>query len=603
MADRDVGVELYKPAAARGAKGEIAGAARLSSRARQVLLEADDLDGACAAALLEGHFHLRAGELQVARECIEWVEHEAEANNLNSRYLSALTDRGALLEMAGDLGGAVEAHQLALGFQREGDDSAGIATSAGNLGRLLTRLLQPDEARELLEESLGLFRQIGNRPGVVNALICIGDLERGAGNLEAAEQALAEAIEQSNTEQLALLRGVAQLNRGHILRDRGQATAAMEAFDASLEVSETLGDVRGVARARLAQALTLADSSTPERSLEAFVAAEQAFLSIGQPAGAIAATVNKSAVLCRIGDLVQGRAGLEAAHDTLLQAGDQRAALEVGLALADVYLAMGDAAGAEGLVERLQAEQGGARLVLRKALVSARLSVRSGLLEDARSQVEAAQIDEASASERFACGLHDAELAILSGDPRAADLLADLLETADPDLNPREYAAARMANGQFEQWRGELELAEASYREALGRWQAIGEALPTLYASGAIWRTEALAGRPPAPAPAFDAVATLADHQAADAAAGMRALATTLATVAGEEAADPDDEAMGPDAIAAAVFPLLASGNRLAASIELAFAAIITGDEGLVDEARRLFSSTDVVPPRWFDPD
>jgi hypothetical protein len=421
--------------------------------------------------------------------------------------------------------------------------------------------------------------------------------------LEAAERAFAEAIERAGKDQLTMLRAVAQLNYGHILRDRGQAAAALEAFDASLEISQAVGDLRGVARARLAQALALADSSTPEASLGAFVEAEQAFVSIGQPAGAIAATVNHAAVLCRIGQLVQGRAGLESARAALAEAGDQRAALEVGLALADVYLAMGDAGAAEKLLDALEPAPGGARLVLRKALVSARLSVRAGLLSDARRLVDDARMDETSASDHFAIGLHDAEVAILSADPRAPELIAALLTLADPDEHPREYAAARMANGQYELWRGELELAEASYREALGRWQAIGEALPIVFAHGAIWRTEALAGRPPPSGPVYEAVATLADHQANDAAAGMRAMAATLATLSGLEMSDPDDEGAGPDAIAAAVLPLLSSGNRLAATIELAFAARMTGDAALADEARRLFSSSEVTPPSWFEAD
>ncbi len=603
MAERDVGVELYKEAETRLAAGEVAMAARLCIRARQVLLTSEDMDGACAAAALEGHLHLRSGKLAEARECIDWVEHEAQEHELTGRYLSALTDKGALLEMVGDLDGAVQVHQQTLETQRRVGDPLGVATAAGNVGRLLTRLLQPDEAKELLLESLTLFRQEDSESGVVNALICLGDLERAAGQLDAAEEAFVEAVERAHSDQLAMLRAVAQLNYGHILRDRGQAAAALEALHASLEISKTIGDLRGVARARLAQALALADSSTPEASLEAFVEAEQAFISIGQPAGAIAATVNHSAVLCRIGNLVEGRAGLEVARTTLVEAGDQRAALEVGLALADVYLAMGDAAAAENLLDELEPEQGGARLVLRKALVSARMSLRAGLLGDARRLVDAARMDELSASDHFAMGLHDAEVAILAGEPEAPELLADLLTRADPDEHPREYAAARMANGQYEFWRGELDLAEASYREALGRWQEIGEALPILFAHGAIWRTEALAGRPPPAAPAHDAVTTLADHQAADAAASMRALATTLATAHGVELAEPDDEGAGPDAIAAAVFPLISSGNRLAATIELAFAATVTGDAMLTDEARRLFASSEVAPPRWFNSD
>lgn len=599
MAERDVGVELYQQAEARLAAGEMTLAARLCDRSRAVLLEADDLDGACAAAALEAHVHLRIGQLAEARECILWIEHEAEAHGLTERHLAALTDKGALLEMAGDFEGALQVHKQALELQRRSGETLGVATAAGNVGRLLTRLLQPDEARVLLEESLRLFDDAGNEPGVINALICIGDLERAGGHLGAAEVAFAEAVERSGDEHLALLRAVALLNQGHILRDRGQVVAAQEAFDASGKIAQEFGDMRGVARARLAQALALADSAVPERSLEAFAEAEKAFVDIGQPAGAIAATVNRAAVLCRVGRMNEGRAGLLAAGEALSLAGDLRAAVEVGLALAEVHLIMGDAAAAEAALEEIDPTPGGARLVLRRALLSARLSMRSGLLGDARRLTDDAAIADASEAERFAGRLQDSELAVLADDPRAPSLLAELLAVVDPELHPREYAAARTANAQYEFWRGDLDLAEASYREAQARWQAMGEALPTLQARGALWRLEALAGRLPAAGPVFEASSVLEEQPARDAAASMRALGLSL-TVAADKSLDRETEVAAADAIAGEVFVLLSSGNRLAAASELAFAATVTGISRLREEATKLFAATEVVPPRWF---
>ena len=103
MAERDVGVELYNHAQTRLAAGAWVVAARLCARSRDVLEAAEDMDGACAAAALEAHVHLRMGQLPEARECIQWIEYEAEAHGLEGRYLAALTDKGALLEMVGDL--------------------------------------------------------------------------------------------------------------------------------------------------------------------------------------------------------------------------------------------------------------------------------------------------------------------------------------------------------------------------------------------------------------------------------------------------------------------------------------------------------------------
>ena len=557
------------------------------------------MDGACAAAALEAHVHLRMGQLAEARECIQWIEHEAEAHGLEPRYLAALTDKGALLEMVGDLEGAVQVHKQALEIQRRSGEPLGVATAAGNVGRLLTRMLQPDEARVLLDESLRLFREVNNEAGAINALICIGDMERAGGELESAERAFTEAISRSGAEHLAVLRAVALLNHGHILRDRGHARAALEAFDASYEIAKELGDLRGVARSRLAQALALADSASPERSLDAFTEAERAFVDIGQPAGAIAATVNRAAVLCRVGRLKEGRNELAVAGEALTRAGDRRAAIEVSLALAEVQLIMGDAAAAEASLEAIDPAPGGPRLVLRRALLSARLSIRAGLLGDARHLVQAAAVTDASVAERFACDLQNCELAILADDPRAPALIADLLSALDPEAQPREYAAARTANAQYEFWRGDLNLAEASYGEAYARWQAMGEALPMLQAQGAQWRLEMLDGRLPPVGPVFAAGAALEEQPVRDAAAAMRSLALAMSMVAGGPHDEETRDAVA-DAIAGEIFILLSSGNRLAAASELAYAARVTGIERLAEEASRLFATIEVVPPLWF---
>lgn len=601
MAERDVGVELFKQAEQRAAAGDTAVAARLASRARDVLMDAQDPDSACAAASLEAHIHMRSGDLASANAAIDWALAEAEQRGLISRQLSALSDKGALLEMVGDLSAAVAAHRQVLDVQRTIDNPLGVAAATGNVGRLLTRLLRADEASALLDESLRLYREADNEPGVINALICIGDLERGRGELQAAEAAFGQAIDRCTDGRFAPLRAVALLNYGHILRDRGRAEEAIEAFGDSRVLSTHVGDLRGVARARLAEAMALADSQTPARSLEAFTEAEQAFLTIGQPAGALAATVNRSAVLCRVGRLTEGRDGLAHARTLLLRMGDEQAALEVGLALAEVEIALGRIGAAEGLVAELDAAAGGPRLALRKGLISARLSLRAGLLADARDQLERSLVPEASLGERFACDLFGVELAILSGDPRAAEGLAALLETADPTDQPREYAAARGTNGQFELWRGDLALAEASYAEAVGRWEALGERLAVLQSSGGLWRARALAGRPPAAEEVQAAADELRELGAADMAASMGTLARSLA--AARDVGAGGDPSLGAAAVAEAVFELLRSGNRVAAIIELATAATLTGSAALEAEVRTLLDATDLCPPCWMSGD
>jgi hypothetical protein len=82
-------------------------------------------------------------------------------------------------------------------------------------------------------------------------------------------------------------------------------------------------------------------------------------------------------------------------------------------------------------------------------------------------------------------------------------------------------------------------------------------------------------------------------------------LAATAFAVSRERAPEVEtevDDETGPSAaVSVAVFPLLSSGNRLAAMTELALAATVIGDMELRQHANELFDSTDIVAPVWFD--
>ena len=117
-----------------------------------------------------------------------------------------------------------------------------------------------------------------------------------------------------------------------------------------------------------------------------------------------------------------------------------------------------------------------------------------------------------------------------------------------------------------------------------------------------IWRVDALLGRDLSAGDISEAVRQLTERNAADAAASMEVLAATASVVnrdLGDEH-EHDDETSPSEAVSVAVFPLLSSGNRLAAMTELALAATVTGDMELRQDASELFDSTDIVAPVWF---
>jgi DNA-binding CsgD family transcriptional regulator len=74
------------------------------------------------------------------------------------------------------------------------NDTRGVAICLNRLGDTLAASGAPDAARERFEESLRLFRSIGNQWGMASALINLGRLALGQGSAAAALAPLHEAL-------------------------------------------------------------------------------------------------------------------------------------------------------------------------------------------------------------------------------------------------------------------------------------------------------------------------------------------------------------------------------------------------------------------------
>lgn len=596
---RAVAVGLFKEASANMAQGKLTVAARLAGRAREVFLTAGDVDGACAAASLEGRIEARAGRLQIARDSFAWAVEEAERRGLEARALSALTELGTLAELTGDLQAAVAIHRQVLERQRKRQDEQGVAVAAGNVGRLLPRLAPgrsdaesaQAEARALLDEARQRFEAAGNAAGAANAWMCLADLERSAGRLQAAAQAF-EAVAQT-TEQAGLhaLAAVAHLNLGHVRRDRGDLDGALTAYQTSRDLALRLGDRLSVARADQALAMAKADIDAPEVTEQAFARVEAEFRAIGQPAGALSAAVNRAAVLCRRGRLVQGADLLDKARVELQAGGERLGAVEVTLALAEVRMAQGLPAEAVTLLAGLPAVAHQGRLGIRQALLRARLAVVALDLIEADRQL-ALLPAEVSASEAFSAKLITCELGTLRGDRAVADQLVALqAELAGPGTR-REAAAVLTARAHDAFWRGDLTSAELLAGEVQAAWRALGEPLPGWQVQALLWRIAVLQGGRP------DPVQLEAQRQAVEA-AGARDAAVLLDILAASVAVRDGSAEAG--ILPATLARLESSGHVTAATTSALFVAKVCALTELGAEAAGLLQQAGGVLPAWWN--
>lgn len=126
-----------------------------------------------------------------------------------------------------------------------------LADIQGNLGR-------PDDARNLYDKALRLFRVAGSSAGAANVLHGLGNLEIRMGRPETASSLLTSAL--GIFEEEGLLGGVANSLRclGDLFYMQGQRDESLRAMERALKIYEEIGD-------KLGQANTLESLATLHR--------------------------------------------------------------------------------------------------------------------------------------------------------------------------------------------------------------------------------------------------------------------------------------------------------------------------------------------------
>jgi class 3 adenylate cyclase/DNA-binding SARP family transcriptional activator len=162
-------------------------------------------------------------------EAVDLCDRAARAYLDAGKLLLAGTPRafrGWSLEFIGRAEDGLRDVEEALELERLLGQTEGEATCLVLRSEMLVSLGRLDEARQGAEEAAALLRRLGVREWLAHALRVLGEAEEVAGDAEAAEKALREAVETSAAMPLA--HSMATSSLAAVLIARGDLTAAEE---------------------------------------------------------------------------------------------------------------------------------------------------------------------------------------------------------------------------------------------------------------------------------------------------------------------------------------------------------------------------------------
>ena len=202
---------------------------------------------------------LGEAELGEARAAAEEGRRFAERAGYTSGIGDALALEARVLEMTGPAEAWERALRRVLAMHRETGELAKISSGLSWLARAAARLGRPDEAEQLLRESIHLCEQLGNIRGRATALGQLADVLQARGELD-------EALRIRQQEELPVYerlgdvhsRAVTLGQLADVLQDRGELDEALRIRqEEELPVYERLGDVcsRAVTLGKVADVL------------------------------------------------------------------------------------------------------------------------------------------------------------------------------------------------------------------------------------------------------------------------------------------------------------------------------------------------------------
>jgi predicted ATPase/class 3 adenylate cyclase len=208
---------------------------------------------------------------------------------------------------------------------------APLAQVAHGLGVLLDQLGEPDQARQLFERSLAIWRELGHREEQARELNSLGITLRHLGEDDAGRALLQEAIAISREVGPPLRLAAALTNLGQLESASGHYDRAAEVLREALTIDQKYGDPFGVAVDQQSIALVSLRAGRPREALDVLGGVFDYVASSGNTAMLVYSLEVAAAITAGLGDAPE-TARLAGAAETMRQ--------ESGMLLSEPEVAM-----------------------------------------------------------------------------------------------------------------------------------------------------------------------------------------------------------------------------------------------------------------------
>ena len=177
-------------------------------------------------------------------ESLSGVEKSAQTMSARAKALLGL---GRMLYGKSDYGRARDLSEESLALYQELGDKSGAGNSLTGLGVISGRHGDYVRGREMLEEGLDLFREVGDKLGISSSLWLLGSNASFQGDYERAivlqEESLALSREMGNKWMI----GISLFELGYAVRYQGDYERTKALVEESMALYREIGDKRGIA--------------------------------------------------------------------------------------------------------------------------------------------------------------------------------------------------------------------------------------------------------------------------------------------------------------------------------------------------------------------
>lgn len=159
----------------------------------------------------------------------------------------ALNGAGNLASRQGDYTASRARYEESLAIYRKLGNTSGIAYTLNNLGRMACNQGDSVAARALHEESLTIQRELGDKYGIAHSLACLGLVASHQGDYVVARTLHEESL--TIRRELGDKYGIAYslMNLGNVVFNQGDYVAARALHEESLTISREVGNKSGIA--------------------------------------------------------------------------------------------------------------------------------------------------------------------------------------------------------------------------------------------------------------------------------------------------------------------------------------------------------------------